>query len=109
MCQAENLDSNEACQIMLELIGHIRACEIKFSTSELLIAFDGQAIDEILATLPRGREAVRQICAGIFKICEPGLRLMSQKKGIHEVILTREAVVDPEKFINKLVETSFIV
>ena len=109
MCQADNLDSNDACQMLVELIGYIRECEIKFSTGDLLIAFDEEAVDGILASRPRSREAVLLICERVFKVCEPGLRLMSQKKGVHEVIITGEAIVDPEKFINKLVQRSFIV
>ncbi|MCK4839911.1 MAG: AAA family ATPase, partial [Desulfobulbaceae bacterium] len=109
MCQTDNLDSNDACQMLVELIGYIRACEVKFSTDELLIAFDEKAVDGILDSLPGSREDVLLICERVFKVCEPGLRLMSQKKGVHEVIITVEAIADPEKFINKLVKTSFVV
>jgi hypothetical protein len=109
MCQADNLDSNDACRMLVELIGYIRECEVKFSTGDLLIAFDEEAVDGILASRPRSRDNVLLICERVFRVCEPGLRLMSQKKGINEVIITGEAIVDPEKFINKLVQTSFIV
>jgi endopeptidase Clp ATP-binding regulatory subunit ClpX len=111
ICQADNLDANEACRRLLELIGFIRACEVSFSTSELLVVFDEKAIDEILASAPRPRSHadVLRICEKVFRICEPGLRLLSEKKGIREVVLTGEAIVDPEKFINKLVQNIFIV
>lgn len=109
MCQAHNLDSNDACLLLVELIGYIREGEAKYSSSDLRIVFDQGAVDAILASLPGDREDVLHICERTFKVCEPGLRLLSQKKGIHGVTLTGEAIVDPEKFINKLVKESFIV
>jgi endopeptidase Clp ATP-binding regulatory subunit ClpX len=111
ICQADNLDSNEACRRLVELIGFIRACEVSFSTSGQLVVFDEKAIDEILASVPKPRSHadVLRICEKVFRICEPGLRLLHEKKGIREVVLTGEAIGDPEKFINKLVQSVFIV
>jgi hypothetical protein len=34
---------------------------------------------------------------------------LSQKKDIHEVVITAEGVDNPEKFINNLVEKNFLV
>jgi len=109
MCQSDNLESDEACLLMVELIEYVRDCEDKFSSSELMVGFDNTAVDEILASFPGNKDQVDSICQKVFGVCEPGLRLMSQKKGIHQVVFTDEAIIDPEKFINKLVETSFIV
>jgi endopeptidase Clp ATP-binding regulatory subunit ClpX len=109
MCQADNLESDEACQAMVELIGYIRECEVRFSSADLAVGFDETAVDEILASFPGSQAEVDSICERVFRVCEPGLRLMSRKKGVHQVILTSEAIIDPEKFINRLVQTSFIV
>ncbi|MFN2365527.1 MAG: AAA family ATPase [Desulfurivibrionaceae bacterium] len=109
MCQADNLESNEVCLAMVETLGYIRECEAEFSSEDLRVEFDQTAEDEILASLPAGRTEVAAICENVFRICEPGLRLMGGKKGIREVVFTAETIIDPEKFINKLVQTSFIV
>ena len=109
MCQSENLDSHEACELLVELVGYIWECEEDFSNDDILITFSEEAIDRILARAPRNRKMVRAICEKIIKTCDYGLRLLSQKKDIHEVVVTAEGVDDPEKFINQLVEKSFLV
>ncbi len=109
ICQSDNFDSNDACQKLVEMVGYIRECESKLSSGDLKIYFDEQAVDAILDSMPRSREDVLLICEKVFKVCEPGLRLLSQKKGINEVIITGDAIANPEKFINKLVQMSFIV
>ncbi|MDF1577011.1 MAG: AAA family ATPase [Desulfurivibrionaceae bacterium] len=109
MCQEDNLESHEACRIMVELLGYIRECEAEFSSADLAVRFDQTAEDEILAAMPAGRAEVVAACERVFRICEPGLRLINRKKDIRQVVLTGEAIGDPEKFINKLVQNSFIV
>ena len=52
---------------------------------------------------------MRAICEQVVKICEYGLRLLAQKKGVHQVEITAEGIDNPEKFINELVEQSFLV
>jgi endopeptidase Clp ATP-binding regulatory subunit ClpX len=109
MCQNENLDSHEACELMVELVGYIWECEEDFSNDDILISFSEEAIDRILGQAPRNRKMVRAICEKVIKSCDYGLRLLSQKKDIHEVVITAEGVDNPEKFINDLVEKSFLV
>jgi len=109
MCQAENIDSNDACEMFVELVGYIWECEEDFSTDEILVSFDNEAVNRILAKFPRNRKAVRAICERVMKTCEYGLRLLSQKKDVQEVVVTGEGVDNPEKFINELVEKSFLL
>ncbi len=108
MCQKENIDSHEACEAMTELVGYIRESEIQFSNDEILISFTEEAIDRILERAPRTKKAVRAICEKVVKACDYGLRLLSQKKDVHEVAITAEGVDNPEKFINDLVEKNFL-
>ncbi len=109
MCQVENLDSNDACEMFVELIGYIMECEVKISTDQVLVSFSEDAIDNILDHLPKTKAEVWAICERVFKTCEPGFRLLSEKKDVHEVVITAEAIDDPEKFINELVEKKFMV
>ncbi len=109
LCQHENLDSHEACELLVELVGYIWECEDDFSNDDILISFSEEAIDRILTLAPRNRKMVRAICEKVIKTCDYGLRLLSQKKDIHEVVVTAEGVDDPGKFINELVEKSFLV
>jgi len=109
LCQNENLDSHEACELLVELVGFIWECEEDFSNDDILVSFSEDAIDRILAMGPRNRKMVRAICEKIIKTCDYGLRLLSQKKDIHEVVVTAEGVDNPEKFINELVEKNFLV
>lgn len=109
LCQNENLDSHEGCAFISELVGHIWECEGELSSEEIQITFAEAAIDRILARFPRNRKAVRAICEQVVHSCDYGLRLLAQKKGIHQVEITAEAIDNPEKFINELVEKSFLV
>jgi len=109
LCQNENLDSHEACELLVELVGYIWECEEDFSNDDILVTFSEGAIDRILDRAPRNRKMVRAICERVIKTCDYGLRLLSQKKDIHEVVVTAEGVDNPEKFINELVEKSFLV
>lgn len=109
LCQNENLDSHEGCEFVCELVGHVWECEGEFSNDEVRITFAEEAIDRILSRFPRNRKAVRAICEQVVRSCDYGLRLLSQKKDIHHVEITAEAIDNPEKFINELVEKSFLV
>lgn len=109
LCQNENLDSHEACEFICELVGHIWECEGELSNEEVQITFGEAAIDRILARFPRNRKAVRAICEQVVNSCEYGFRLLAQKKEVHQVEITAEAIDNPEKFINELVEKSFLV
>ncbi|MBU0480888.1 MAG: AAA family ATPase [Proteobacteria bacterium] len=107
MCQNDNLDSNDACEMLLDLVSYIWECEGEYSHDGFSVSFSEEAIDRILARLPRNRKAVKAICDGVVKTCEYGLRLLSQKKDVHEVVIPAEGIDDPEKFINALVENKF--
>jgi endopeptidase Clp ATP-binding regulatory subunit ClpX len=109
LCQNENLDSHEGCEFICELVGQIWESEGELSNDEILISFTEAAIDRILSRFPRNRKAVRAICEQVVKSCDYGLRLLAQKKDIHKIEITAEAIDNPEKFINELVEKSFLV
>mgnify|MGYP005843218353 CR=1 FL=1 len=107
-CQRSHMDPHVVTSTFIEWIHHIRECARDASRRfDVRITFNEEAIDQILELQPRGKTMISTLCDEIFKVCEYGFRLISQKKGIHEVKITREGVVDPEKFINDLVEKKF--
>ncbi|MBU0674921.1 MAG: AAA family ATPase [Proteobacteria bacterium] len=106
-CQTENMDTNDACEVFIELVHRIRECEVEFGSPEMEILFSEDAIDRILARYPKNRKMIRSICKRVIEICEYGFRLLSQKVDLHQVTITGSGIDEPEKFINDLVEKEF--
>ena len=107
MCQTDNLDSNDACEMLAELVGYVWECEADYSEEGFTVTFSDEAIDRILSQVPRNRKSVKAICDKVIESCEYGLRLLGQRKDIHEIVIPGEGIDDPEKFINELVENKF--
>jgi len=108
--QSEDLDPREICDQFIELAATIweQAAEVGAACG-IKIRFDEDAVDRLLAREPRSQETVRSSVDSVLKVMEYGLRLLSQKKGIDEVVITAEGVNAPEQFINRLVSRAFKV
>lgn len=71
------------------------------------LRFSDDALD-VLAGLAVGRQQpVRELCAELFKDYEFGLRLVRGAGGREPLVLTAEAVADPDKFLSELVVRSY--
>jgi len=108
--QEQDSDPREVCDKFISLVQAIHGSEEEISKKcGVRVTCSEEAIDRLLAREPRSVEAISEACAGIFQIMEYGLRLMSQKKGIDQVIIPEDGIEAPEKFINKLVGETFRV
>ncbi len=97
-------DLQKAFEEMARVYKTVRYHERRFCERfDLRITFDEAAIDRIMekALLESGR--TRKILEDLLENYEHGLRLIQEKTGQDEFILTREAVDSPEQFINRLV------
>ena len=108
--QAEDLDPREVCDQFIRLVERILDCAKKISEKcGVTVTFSDDAIDRILAKEPRDEATINQTCDAILQAMEYGLRLLSQKKEIAEVVIPAEGIETPDKFINALVSKAFKV
>lgn len=108
MCQGKDMDPGDVCEIFIALTQAIYECARDSSGKwGVQVIFSDGAIDRLLAREPRDLENIRRSTETVLQTMEYGLRLLSQKKGIREVVISEEGVDAPEKFINKLVGETF--
>ena len=78
--------------------------ETLFSQLEIDTSFADSAIDEILRlSIMEDREII-DICINLASELEYGLKLIKDRIGQDTFTVTREAVVDPEKYIDSLIK-----
>ena len=108
--QEQDVDPREVCDTFIRLVRAIHDYEAEISEKcGILVIFSEEAVDRLLTREPRTLEAIQAACAQILQAMEYGLRLMAQKKGITQVIVPKEGVDAPERYINALVGETFKV
>jgi hypothetical protein len=104
------MDPGDVCEIFIRLVQAIHECAGDSSSKwGIQVRFSEEAIDRLLSRQPNDLETIRKSCESILLVMEYGLRLLSQKKGVTEVVIPEEGIDLPEKFINKLVGETFKV
>jgi hypothetical protein len=90
------------------MIGEIRAYESTFlEKKKIPIRFAEDAVDEILHRAVNQGESVTDICQQVSADYDYALRLIMDKSGDQEFVITKAAIEDPESFINELVRRSY--
>jgi len=106
----EPCDADSACDLFVTLVNHIKGWQKTLSERcQAAIAFDETAIDYVLSLTPQSVETIDGVCQRLLRFLEYGLRLIRQKHEMVELVIPVEGVVDPEKFVNELVENTFRV
>jgi hypothetical protein len=108
--QDQDVDPREVCDTFIRLVQAIHESETEISEKcGIRVTFSEEAVDQLLAREPRTIEAVYTFCSRILQAMEYGLRLMGQKKGVAQVVVSKEGVDMPERYINTLVGETFKV
>lgn len=103
-------DADTVCDLFVSLVGHIREWQkIIGEHCQTTITFDEAAIDYMLSRSPQANETIDGQCQPLMRFLEYGLRLIRQKLQITELVIPVEGIVDPEKYINQLVEKTYRV
>lgn len=106
----ENCDADAVCDYFASLVNHIKEWQKKIAEQcQVKLTFEEEAIDHILALKPLTFETIDMTCKRLMQFMEYGLRLMRQKQEVVELVIPALGVVDPEKFINELVEKAYRV
>ncbi|MBW1838799.1 MAG: hypothetical protein JRI49_02600, partial [Deltaproteobacteria bacterium] len=86
----------------------VRGCERKFfEESGVKIMFEERAVDKLLERALEEGAPVEDLCGTILKNYYHGLKLIREKSGKNEFILTIEAIKDPEAFLDALIKESY--
>ena len=75
--------------------------------SGITIAFEESALDRLLEMVLCKDIPVNVLCESMFKSYHHGLNLIREKNGKDTFILTREAIEDPEGYLEKLIRESY--
>jgi hypothetical protein len=93
---------------VVSMIGEVKAYESNFlDKKKIPIRFAEDAVDEILHRAVTKGERVADICQQVSADYDYALKLIMDKTGEQEFIITREAIEDPESFINELIRRSY--
>ena len=93
---------------LLSMNEAVRECEKAFfEKSGIKIMFEERAVDQLLERALEEGTPVDVLCSTILKNYHHGLKLIREKNGKKEFIITREALKDPEGFLNKLIKESY--
>lgn len=104
----ENIDVNTILEQLSLSIGKVKDFEEWFSNKYMSkITFTDGAVDRIAKrSIESGRDAF-DICTQLMKNCEHGFKLIKEKTGRSEFLITEEAVDDPEGYLSKLIKESY--
>ncbi len=98
-------DINTAFNDFVQMVEQIKMEEDNlFDQLETNITFDESAVDEIIRQAIETEEEPRSLALKLVKKLEYGLKLVRDRAGIEDFVISGEAVTDMEKYINGLVK-----
>ena len=102
------LDIQSVYEDAVRISNEIHQYERQFrKRHDLQIEFDEEAVDRITELVLDEAVEVSAICDQFSQHYEHGLKLIRDKTGMQEFLLTREAVDEPEEFLNRLIQETY--
>jgi endopeptidase Clp ATP-binding regulatory subunit ClpX len=90
------------------LIQEVRQCEEFFlEESGIAITFDDRAVDSLVKRSLDEGTPVEILLRALLKNYRHGLTLIQEKNGMHRFVLGREALRDPEGYLDRLIQQSY--
>ncbi len=78
-----------------------------FKESGIKISFEEHAVDQLLEMVLEEETPIDELCSAIFKNYQQGLKLVKEKTGKNGFMITKEAIRNPEGFLNRLIKESY--
>jgi endopeptidase Clp ATP-binding regulatory subunit ClpX len=104
----KGLDIQSVYEEAAGVVDEIHKYEEQFSDRHSIeIEFDENAIDRIIELVMDEAIEVSNICDRFSQHYEHGLKLIRDKTGMQAFVLTREAVDEPENFLNRLIQDTY--
>jgi len=105
----KRVDINAILEEVLLTIRKVKEFEEQFlNKHSFKITFSDEASDKIAKNSIESSKEVFDVCTEILKNYEHGDKLIKEKTGANELLITEEAVDDPEGYLNKLIRDSYI-
>ena len=93
---------------LVRVIGEIHAFEHSFETQYgIKIRFSDDALEELTRMVLNGSEEALIVCRKIFQNYHHGLKLVMERTQDPEFVITKEAVRNPERFLNELIQKTY--
>jgi endopeptidase Clp ATP-binding regulatory subunit ClpX len=73
----------------------------------LKIRFNDEALEELISRVLTGGEEPLIVCRKIFQNYHHGLKLVMERTGDSEFVIPKEAVMDPERFLNDTISKTY--
>jgi endopeptidase Clp ATP-binding regulatory subunit ClpX len=95
-------------EAVASMIGEVRGFESYFVDKQnIRIRFTEDAVDEILHKVVTEGGSAIAICRQVSADYDYALKLVMDKTGQQEFVITREAIQDPEAFINEMIRDPY--
>lgn len=92
----------------IRIEGEIHAFEVEFeSLYRLRIRFEQDALQELVGLVLNGSEEALTVCRKIFQNYHHGLKLVMERTGSHEFAISKEAVRNPEAYLNDMIQKTY--
>jgi ATP-dependent Clp protease ATP-binding subunit ClpX len=86
----------------------ILAFESEFEDQyHLKIRFEEEALDELIRLVLNGSDEALIVCRKIFQNYHHGLKLVMERTGWHEFTITKEAIQNPERYLNDMIQKTY--
>ena len=93
---------------VVSMIGEVRGFESYFADKQnIRIRFNEDAMDEILHKVVTEGDSAIAICRQVSRDYDYALKLVMDKTGQKEFVITRAAIQDPEAFINEMIRDPY--
>jgi hypothetical protein len=97
-----------ALEEITSLIQEVKRFEqLFFEKSGIKIIFEDRAVDSLLKRSLEEETPLEVLCSSLFKSYHHGLKLVQEKNGMHQFVLNREALDDPEGYLDRLIKQSY--
>jgi ATP-dependent Clp protease ATP-binding subunit ClpX len=73
----------------------------------LKIRFEEEALDELIRLVLNGSDEALIVCRKIFQNYHHGLKLVMERTGWHEFYITKEAIQNPERYLNDMIQKTY--
>jgi ATP-dependent Clp protease ATP-binding subunit ClpX len=77
------------------------------SLYNLRIRFADDALHELAKLVLNGSEEALIVCRKIFQNYHHGLKLVMERSGGHEFTIPKEAIQNPERFLNDMIQKTY--
>jgi hypothetical protein len=102
------IELEELFQELVTMIAEVRRFEADFLTKhQIRLFFADDAVDEILHRAVAEGTNAETICRRVSRDYDYALKLVMDKIGQREFTITKDAITDPETFINETIRSSY--